>query len=124
MSLLLLFSGGQTATNAAPVVNAGTDGNCTVGTGYGLQGSAVDDGLPSGTLTYLWSQQSGPGVAAFNNASDPLTTVTPPTAGTYVFRLTVSDGALSAFDEMTLTVVNNPSNADGMDLPWFSQNWF
>lgn len=124
MSLLLLFGGaGPAAGNVAPTVFAGTDGNATTGTGYGLGGSVTDDGLPSASLTSTWSQFSGPGVAAFNDVSVPTTIVTFPTAGSYVLRLTGDDSALTATDDVTITVTDPPGNADGMDAPWVRTNW-
>lgn len=124
--MLLLFAGaGVAAGNAAPVVSAGSDANCTTGTPFGLSGSVTDDGLPSATLTSLWTQTSGPGVSVFSNATSPTSTVTCPVAGTYVLRLTGDDTALTAFDEMTLTVSNPPggSAADGWEYPQVRINW-
>ncbi|MGC4081090.1 MAG: PKD domain-containing protein [Vicinamibacterales bacterium] len=46
----------------------------------------------------------GPGTTTFADASNPSTTATFSTAGTYVLRLTASDTALSAFADVTITV--------------------
>ena len=54
---------------------------------------------------------SGPGTVTFGNVSALSTTAGFSVAGTYVLRLTASDGLLSAFDELTVTVtgvVNQP----------------
>ena len=124
MSLLLLFGGGPApAGNTAPSVYAGTDGNSTTGTGYGLGGVVTDDGLPSASLTSTWSQVSGPASAVFNDINLPTSIVTFPTAGTYVLRLTGDDSALTATDDLTITVTDPPGNADGMDAPWVRTNW-
>ena len=66
-----------------------------------LAGSVTDDGLPSGQLTTTWSLVSGPASAAvpFEDASALATKATFSAAGTYVLRLTASDGDLVTFDE-------------------------
>jgi hypothetical protein len=90
--------------NAAPVVGAGPDGSVVRPALASLAGSVSDDGLPQGNpVTSQWTQVSGPGTATFTNAANPATTVAFSTAGTYVLRLTATDGDLSAFDEVTIT---------------------
>ena len=75
---------------------------------FALHGSATDDGLPSGTLTVQWSQISGPSTAAFADASQPFTTVTLDSPGTYLLRLSASDGELSTSSDVTVVgLVNN-----------------
>ncbi|HEX7077594.1 MAG TPA: LamG-like jellyroll fold domain-containing protein [Candidatus Eisenbacteria bacterium] len=94
--------------NAAPTVSAGADQTITLPqTSASLQGTASDDGLPSGTLTTSWSVVSGPGAATFADASAPSTTVTVDSTGTYLLRLTATDGALSASDDVQVTL--NPA---------------
>jgi RHS repeat-associated protein len=92
--------------NVAPTVAAGNDIEVTLPAGAALVGSASDDGLPSspGTLTTTWSVVSGPGTVTFVNASASSTTATFSMSGAYVLRLTADDGALSAFDEVRVTV--------------------
>lgn len=102
----------RVATNSAPSVFASTP-TPQVGptaNSASLSGGALDDGLPSSLpLSYEWSQISGPAAASLGNATAASTTATFPagTTGTYVFRLTASDGALSASANVTLTVVGN-----------------
>src|SRR5439155_13107459 len=74
-------------------------------------GTAIDDGLPNppGVLTTAWSQVSGPGTVSFSNASALISTATFSASGPYVLRLTVSDGALAASDDVAVTV--NPAPA-------------
>ncbi|WP_237163150.1 DUF5695 domain-containing protein [Paenibacillus sp. BIHB 4019] len=98
---------GTAPTNTAPVVSAGTAGTFTLPSPVALAGTATDDGLPSGTLTTTWTLVSGPGTAVFANAAAVNTTATVSTAGTYVFRLTASDGSLTANATVTHTV--NPA---------------
>jgi hypothetical protein len=100
--------------NRLPVVNAGLDQSIT-GTSFplvlALSGRAIDDGQPNppGALTMTWSQVSGPGTAWFGNVNQPDTTATFPGVGTYVLRLTASDGALQASDDLSVTMQRSPS---------------
>jgi hypothetical protein len=54
-----------------------------------------------------WSKVSGPGNVSFANAHALSTTASFSAAGAYVLRLTATDGALSANDDLTI-MVNNP----------------
>ncbi len=90
--------------NQAPVVAAGPDAAVVQPNLVSLAGSVTDDGLPEGSVvTSQWSQVSGPGTATFGNAAAPSTTVGFSAPGTYVLRLTGSDGERSAFDDLTVT---------------------
>ena len=85
-----------------------------------LTGTASDDGLPNppGILTTTWSKVSGPGTVTFGNANALSTTAGFSTSGTYVLRLTASDGALSSSDDMTVNVQaanQAPSSMPGLD---------
>ncbi len=95
------------AVNQPPVVNAGNDQTIQLPNTAALSGTVTDDGLPSspGTVTRSWTRQSGPGTVTFANASAASTTASFSAAGTYVLRLTASDGSLQAFDELTVTVL-------------------
>jgi RHS repeat-associated protein len=96
-------------TNKAPVVNAGADQTAGHPATVNLGGTATDDGLPVGSaLTYAWSVVSGPGAVTFGNAAQLNTTASCAVAGTYVLRLTASDSALSAADEVTITQTGPP----------------
>lgn len=95
--------------NQAPVVNAGPGGTVIVRTAIQMQGAVSDDGLPSnGQLTTIWGVVSASGNAKIDNLNNPDTTVTFQQAGTYVLRLTASDGQLSAHDDVTFDVVIPP----------------
>lgn len=95
-------------TNVAPNVNAGVDQTLPLSAGFAtLAGSATDDGLPSpANRTTAWSLRSAPAGATvtFGSASTVNTTVKFTVAGDYTLRLTASDGALAAFDEVVLHV--------------------
>jgi hypothetical protein len=91
--------------NQPPVVNAGPDKVVTLPATLAITGTVTDDGLPApSTLTVTWSRTSGPGTVTFAPPTAASTTATFSTAGTYVLRLTASDGALSAFDEVQVVV--------------------
>jgi hypothetical protein len=101
-----------TEPNLAPVVNVGPDQTITLADSVFLEGIVSDDGLPNppGALTAIWSQQSGPGTVTISNSSEFLTTATFSTTGTYVLRLSVSDGQLNGSDDLTVTVNATPPN--------------
>jgi hypothetical protein len=88
--------------NSAPVVYAGPDQVIKLPSAAPLYGQATDDGLPAGsTLTMAWSKVSGPGPVSF---SPQMTAVAFTTPGTYVLRLTATDGLLSASDDVMIVV--------------------
>ncbi len=84
--------------NVPPSVNAGANQTITLPAAATLAGTASDDGLPNppGLLTTTWSLVSGPVSGVFfANPALPATTATFSAPGTYVLRLTASDGAAS-----------------------------
>jgi hypothetical protein len=99
------FSTSASLGNQAPMVNAGPNKEITLPSGVFLSGTATDDGLPSGGLTATWSVVSGPGPVTFGtptvSTSGPVgqpisinanTTAAFTVPGTYVLRLTATDG--------------------------------
>ncbi len=102
--------------NVAPSVDAGLDATITLPSDtVALEGTVTDDGLPSGnTLAVTWTKVSGPGEVAFGNAQSAATSATFSLDGVYVLQLTVSDGALSGRDTVTITVIprNDPPVVD------------
>jgi len=75
-----------------------------------LTAVVLDDGLPlpPGMVSAQWTQVSGPASVSFLTPWTANTPVTiPPTVGTYVLGLMVSDGALSATNNLTISVVTN-----------------
>src|SRR5215212_8635421 len=95
--------------NQPPTANAGPDQEITLPGTAQLNGTAADDGLPRGsTLETIWSFVSGPGPVVFPDATvlNAIAIFTVP--GTYVLRLTASDGKLSASDELTIIVKPKP----------------
>jgi hypothetical protein len=99
-------TGGGGATNAPPSVNAGGDATVQLPGSAVLDGTVSDDGLPAspGRVTTSWSQVSGPGSASFGDVSAVDTSASFSVAGTYVLRLSATDGLLSASDEVTIVV--------------------
>ena len=94
-------------SNNAPVVFAGYDNSASV-LSFNMYGSVTDSDGPA-PLTILWTKVSGPGTVTMENPASPTSKVTFSVAGTYVLRLTATDGAgKSAYDDV-LEVVGNPS---------------
>jgi fibronectin type 3 domain-containing protein len=95
-------------TNKAPVVSGGTDQTITFPAAATLAATASDDALPNGVLSYLWTVVNGTGVTLSSpTASSTQASFT--AAGTYTFRVTVSDGQLSASDDVIVTVQSTPT---------------
>jgi len=91
--------------NQPPTVSAGSDQTITLPAPASLKGTASDDGRPgAGSLTQTWSKVSGPGTVTFANVNVPTTTANCSAAGTYVLRLSASDGVLSRTDDVTIIV--------------------
>lgn len=100
--ILVTVSGG--ATNTAPVVNAGPDIYVNYTDMASMAGSVSDDGLPSGSLTTLWSKVSGPGSLQPVDWTSPTTGVRFSAAGVYILRLTADDSQLTSADDVIVYV--------------------
>jgi len=106
-------------TNNAPTADAGVDETITLPTdSVNLDGSGSTDS--DGTITsYVWSFVSGPSTIDPNDIISP--SVGSLVAGTYVFKLTVTDNeGATGEDTMSITVnpeiiVENPACSDGLD---------
>lgn len=99
--------------NGAPKITllSPASGSATllVGNGLALSATATDDGLPSGTLSPAWSVVDGPGVVTFGAPSAWQTTATFDSTGTYVLRLTASDGEVLTERDVLVHVVASSS---------------
>lgn len=70
-----------------------------------LTGSVTDDGLPAGgVLSMNWTKVSGPGTVTFENAGQVPTYANFDRAGTYVVRLTATDGQLTRSKDVLVQV--------------------
>ncbi len=94
-----------TVTNSAPVADAGPDQNVNAGTLVNLDGSGSTD-VDGDTLTYSWTVQNRPSgsTTTITEGTKMNAIFSPDKAGTYTFRLTVSDGTDSSYDDVTFVV--------------------
>ena len=100
------------AANQAPTANAGANRAITLPTNStSLSGTASSD--PDGTIaTYLWQQISGPSASGLSATNTAGITVSNLQAGTYIYRLTVTDNdGATATDDVTVTVISLPNQA-------------
>jgi hypothetical protein len=105
---------GGGGANQPPGVDAGPDLAVTLPSVATLDGTVTDDGLPSPpALTDTWSQVSGPGTVTFADPNAVDTTASFSGAGTYVLRLTASDGGSTASDVVTVTVTGAVGGGNG-----------
>jgi PKD repeat protein len=101
--------------NQPPVVDAGVDTFVVLPNTLVLNGSALDDGLPStGALTHVWTVVSGPGPVSFSDERVLAPVVSFAVPGTYVLELSASDGEFTRSDTVTITV---RTLADGNAAP-------
>ncbi|MBI3321452.1 MAG: hypothetical protein HYZ91_04200, partial [Candidatus Omnitrophica bacterium] len=98
-----------TEANVPPVVSAGLDQTITLPASALLNGTVKDDSLPKGTLTTTWAKVSGPGMVTFAPVTPLSVKAAFSVSGTYVLRLTASDGELSASDDMAVAVAPAPT---------------
>jgi predicted esterase len=101
--------------NIAPVANAGPDQTITLpANSANLAGSGYDQ--DGSIASYNWTQVSGPNTATMSNASGASNTVGGLVAGTYVFRLKVTDNA-GATGTDDINVVVNAAGVTGGPKP-------
>ena len=97
--------------NQAPAVKTAPDQTISFPNAASLSGTVADDGLPCNTpVTILWSKVNGPGSVTFANANALATTASFSTAGSYLLRLSASDGQLTSSDDVKI-VVQPPNQA-------------
>ncbi len=98
--------------NQAPVANAGANRAITLPTNStSLSGAASADA--DGTIaTYLWQQLSGPSASTLSATNTAAISVSNLQAGSYTYRLTVTDNdGATATDDVTVTVNSLPNQA-------------
>jgi RHS repeat-associated protein len=103
----------HSGTNQAPVVSAGNPVTVVFPSPGALNGSVSDDGLPSNAVSVSWTMVSGPGTVTFDNAAQAVTGAVFSAPGSYVLRLTASDGALSSNATVNVTVNNSAGWSGG-----------
>jgi parallel beta helix pectate lyase-like protein/K319-like protein len=92
--------------NQPPTVTIGADQTIAIADRAFLYGVVSDDNLPNpgAILSVTWSKISGPGTVSFGHPTDFLTWATFSATGSYVLRLTVSDGQLTSSDDLSVVV--------------------
>ena len=103
------------ANNSIPNAGAGSDISISSGSSVSLNGSASDaDGSIS---SYRWTKISGPN-ANIASAGSRATTVSGLTAGSYIFRLTVTDnGGATDSDYVKVTIGSSSSGSTTSSPP-------
>ncbi|MFK7861596.1 MAG: hypothetical protein AB8B64_22470 [Granulosicoccus sp.] len=101
-----------TLDNLAPVVSTSNDQVVGFGETALISATVSDDGRPSdsGALETEWIVAEGAGLASFGDVSSLSTTVDFDTVGNYVLVLKASDGQLTAYDEVSVTVEPSAQN--------------
>jgi PKD domain. len=101
-------------TFIAPVANAGPNQTAAVGSTVTLNGSGSTNPSGVGTLVYSWAFLSRPpGTSTkLTNATDVMATFPVDVPGTYVLKLTVSNGAGTDSATMTVSTFNSPPVAN------------
>jgi len=105
--------------NEPPTVNAGPDQSVVLPNAIVLDGTVTDDAKPDppATVTTSWSEVTGPGTVTFTNPASVDTTATFDAPGSYVLRLSATDSALSATDDVTVTVTDTAPPSGSLDVP-------
>jgi hypothetical protein len=73
----------------------------TEGSGIAFSASVVDDG---GSASQTWSVEAGTSGSVIENAASLSTAITFPADGSYVVRLTASDGSNESYDEIAVEI--------------------
>jgi hypothetical protein len=101
---MLQYTRAVSNTNLAPTASAGPNISI-VAPNSSVQLNALAKDLDTYTLTYNWTQMSGPNTGSFSSTNTTSTTVTGLVEGTYVFRFSVNDGNSTTNSNVTVTVL-------------------
>ncbi|TWU51583.1 DUF5060 domain-containing protein [Rubripirellula reticaptiva] len=106
---LAILRPGDSARDYPPAVSAGANLSIMMpqssdSVAVKLSGEVSDDKTNAASLDSLWTKTSGPGTVTFADASSATTTVKLGKVGTYVLKLTASDGAGESASTVTITV--------------------
>ncbi|MEJ2175884.1 MAG: hypothetical protein P8Y76_13515 [bacterium] len=90
----------------APSVDAGPDQTITLPDVASLDATVDDDGLPvpPGSVSVIWTQLSGPGVASFTDPATIDTVASFTLPGSYLLELSANDGERASSDTVTVEV--------------------
>jgi len=92
------------------MIDAGENSLTGLNSAFPLNGSIYTYG--SDPVTSLWTQISGPATAVFADASSPTTTVALPEPGSYLLKLSATDGNKSGAAQVVIEVaVSTPRSA-------------
>jgi hypothetical protein len=109
----------QPANQPLPTANAGVDSSAAEGSKVLLLGSGKSGDTAAPSLSYSWRQVSGPTVT-LSDAKVPTPTFTAPQVNNtevLVFELSVSNGAKSASDQVSISVTNLTTTSPGTVAP-------
>ena len=110
-------AGSGTSTAPDVAANAGPDASARPGVVVSLSGKPDNAGsLPSGDLSYSWSQTAGPTVTLSGGAAATASFTAPSVAAltSYTFELTVSSKSLGTKSTDTVVVTNDPKAIDAV----------
>ncbi|TXE07509.1 carbohydrate-binding protein [Gelidibacter salicanalis] len=104
------ISGLEIIESRLPNVSAGADQTITLPTNTITQHGVGSD-PDGGSVSYLWTQVSGPAAATLVGADTPDLVANNLTAGIYTFNLTVTDDENDiGSDQVTITVISDAAN--------------
>ena len=101
---MLTYTRSGSTSNSAPIASAGADKSITLPTNsVALAGTGSD--IDGSVKSYAWSKTAGPTQFTISNAAVSNPTISNLVAGTYTFRLTVTDNlGATGFDDMNIVV--------------------
>jgi len=103
-TVTIVVNSAVSTVNQPPALSANPALPAVIGVPLSLNGSAIDDGLPNGTLIVQWSQLGGPGTASFSNTKVAASQVTFSVTGRYVLQLSACDSQYTSILPITITV--------------------